>query len=78
MPQPAEENTYRLVGVVSHRGSATNSGHYVSHVYSLGRDCWLEYDDWRVSSVHEAEIMRDVRQSGYVFIYQHKDRCSGR
>ncbi|XP_043203374.1 uncharacterized protein LOC122371264 [Amphibalanus amphitrite] len=46
--------TYRLVGVVSHYGSATHSGHYVSDVYSVGRDRWFHYDDRRVSCVDEA------------------------
>ncbi|KAF0302750.1 Ubiquitin carboxyl-terminal hydrolase 29 [Amphibalanus amphitrite] len=31
----AGDFTYRLVGVVSHYGSATHSGHYVSDVYSV-------------------------------------------
>ena len=34
----AGSNTYRLVGMVSHLGGATHSGHYVSDVYSLGRN----------------------------------------
>ncbi|KAF0301181.1 Ubiquitin carboxyl-terminal hydrolase 26 [Amphibalanus amphitrite] len=49
--------TYRLVGVVSHYGGATHSGHYVSDVYSVGRDMWFHFDDQRVSCVDEAYSM---------------------
>ena len=51
----AGDNTYRLVGVVSHYGGATHSGHYVSDVYSVGCDRCFHYDDRRVSCVEEAE-----------------------
>ena len=34
---PAGKNTYQLVSVVSHYGSTTHSGHYVSEVYNVGR-----------------------------------------
>ena len=32
------DDSYRLVGVVSHYGGATYSGNYVSDVYSVDRD----------------------------------------
>ena len=73
----AGENTYRLVGVISHSGSATHSGHYVSDVYSVGRDRWFHYDDRRVSCVEEADVLGEGHQrNGYVFFYLHKDLCS--
>ncbi|XP_037077703.1 ubiquitin carboxyl-terminal hydrolase 37-like [Pollicipes pollicipes] len=71
------DNTYRLVGVVSHYGGATHSGHYVSDVYSVGRDRWYHYDDRRVSCVDEADVLGDGHQrNGYIFFYMHKDLCS--
>ncbi|KAF0312114.1 putative ubiquitin carboxyl-terminal hydrolase 50 [Amphibalanus amphitrite] len=45
----AGDNTYRLVGVVSHRGGATDSDYYVADVYSVGRGRWFHYDDRSVS-----------------------------
>ena len=51
----AGDDTYRLVGVVSHLGGATHSGHYMSDVYSVDRDRWFHYDDHRVSCVQEAD-----------------------
>ena len=55
-------NTYRLVGMVSHLGGATHSGHYVSHVYSLGRNQWFHYDDRRVNRVGEADVFGESNQ----------------
>ena len=73
----AGDNTYRLVGVVSHYGDATHSGHYVSDVYSVDRDSWFHYDDRRVSCVQEADVLEDGHQrDGYIFFYLHKDLCS--
>ena len=73
----AGDNTYRLVGVVSHYGGATHSGYYVSDVYSVGRDRWFHYDDHRVSGVDEADVLGDGHQrNGYIFLYLHKDLCS--
>ncbi|KAF0308967.1 Ubiquitin carboxyl-terminal hydrolase 26 [Amphibalanus amphitrite] len=69
--------TYRLVGVVSHYGGATHSGHYVSDVYSVGRDMWFHYDDQRVSCVDEAYVLNEGHQrDGYTFFYLHKELCS--
>ena len=72
------DNTYRLVGVISHYGGATHSGHYyVSDVYRVGRDRWFHYDDRRVSCVEEADVLgKGHQRNGYVFFYLHKDLCS--
>ncbi|XP_043197641.1 ubiquitin carboxyl-terminal hydrolase 37-like [Amphibalanus amphitrite] len=74
----AGDFTYRLVGVVSHYGGATHSGHYVSDVYSVGRDRWFHYDDRRVSCVDEADVLGEAghQRNGYIFFYLHKDLCN--
>ena len=73
----AGENTYRLVGVVSHYGDSTHSGHYVSDVYSVGRDRWYHYDDQRVRCVDEANVLEDDanQSNGYIFMYLRQDMC---
>ncbi|KAF0303444.1 Ubiquitin carboxyl-terminal hydrolase 37 [Amphibalanus amphitrite] len=73
----AGDFTYRLMGVVSHYGSATHSGHYVSDVYSVDRDRWFHYDDRRVSCVDEADVLGEAghQRNGYIFFYLHKDLC---
>ena len=70
----AGDNTYRLVGVVSHFSGATHSGHYVSDVYSVGCDRWFHYDDMQVSCVEEA-LGEGQQRNGYIFFYLHKDLC---
>ena len=73
----AGDNTYRLVGVVSHYGGATHSGHYTSDVYSMERGSWFHYDDRRVSCVQEADVLGDGHQrNGSIFFYLHNDLCS--
>ena len=73
----AGDNNYRLVGMVSHRGGATHSGHYVADVYSVGRGHW--YDDRSVSCVQESDVLGDGHQTarnGYIFFYLHFGLCS--
>ena len=73
----AGDNTYRLVGIVSHYGGATHSGHYTSDVYSVEHDSWFRYDDRRVGCVQEADVLGDGHQrNGYIFFYLHNDLCS--
>ena len=73
--------SYRLVGVVTHYGGTTRSGHYVSDVYHLRRDRWYHYDDSRVRVVDEADVLggtprrTQTQTDGYIFLYLHKDFC---
>ena len=69
--------SYRLVGVVTHYGGTTHSGHYVSNVYSPRRDSWYHYDDSRVRAVDEADVLGGApKTDGYIFVYLHKDLCN--
>ena len=62
--------TYRLVGVVSHLGETTQSGHYVSDVFSDDQGRWYHYDDKQVSCIDEASSMQKRHQrNGYIFFY---------
>jgi ubiquitin carboxyl-terminal hydrolase 14 len=48
---------YELVGVMSHKGRSSDSGHYVAWV--RGRDGrWLLFDDDSVNVVPEKDILR--------------------
>ena len=72
-------NTYRLVGIISHNGTATHSGHYVSDMYSVDRDRWFHYDDRTVTvpCVDESDVLvNGPHRNGYIFLYLHKDLCS--
>uniref|UniRef100_A0A3Q1I6Z2 Ubiquitin carboxyl-terminal hydrolase n=1 Tax=Anabas testudineus TaxID=64144 RepID=A0A3Q1I6Z2_ANATE len=66
-------NSFRLISVVSHIGSSSSSGHYISDVYDMKKQSWLTYNDLDVSRTQEAAVRRDRDRSGYIFFYMHKD-----
>ncbi|XP_015214688.1 ubiquitin carboxyl-terminal hydrolase 37 [Lepisosteus oculatus] len=66
-------HSFRLVSVVSHIGSSSSSGHYISDVYDIKKQCWLTYNDLDVSRTQETAVQRDRDRSGYIFFYMHKD-----
>uniref|UniRef100_A0A8C5H234 Ubiquitin carboxyl-terminal hydrolase n=1 Tax=Gouania willdenowi TaxID=441366 RepID=A0A8C5H234_GOUWI len=65
-------NSFRLISVVSHIGSSSSSGHYISDVYDMKKQSWLTYNDLDVSRTQEAAVQRDRDRSGYIFFYMHK------
>ncbi|XP_008327208.1 ubiquitin carboxyl-terminal hydrolase 37 [Cynoglossus semilaevis] len=66
-------NSFRLISVVSHIGSSSSSGHYISDVYDMKKQSWLTYNDLDVSRTQEAAVQRDRDRSGYIFFYVHKN-----
>uniref|UniRef100_A0A6Q2XKT7 Ubiquitin carboxyl-terminal hydrolase n=1 Tax=Esox lucius TaxID=8010 RepID=A0A6Q2XKT7_ESOLU len=66
-------NSFRLISVVSHIGSSSSSGHYISDVYDMKKQSWLTYNDLDVSRTQEATVQMDRDRSGYIFFYMHKD-----
>ncbi|XP_075393907.1 ubiquitin carboxyl-terminal hydrolase 29-like [Tenrec ecaudatus] len=66
-------HAYRLISAVSHLGSCTQSGHYVSDLYDFTKQAWFTYDDLRVSQLQEAGVQEDRREDGYIFFYMHND-----
>ncbi|XP_053733455.1 ubiquitin carboxyl-terminal hydrolase 37 [Synchiropus splendidus] len=66
-------NSFRLISVVSHIGSSSSSGHYISDVYDMKKQSWLTYNDLDVSRTHESAVQSDRDRSGYIFFYMHKD-----
>ncbi|XP_072556239.1 ubiquitin carboxyl-terminal hydrolase 37 [Paramormyrops kingsleyae] len=66
-------NSFRLISVVSHIGSSSSSGHYISDVYDIKKQTWLTYNDLDVSRTQESMVQRDRDRSGYIFFYMHKD-----
>ena len=57
---------YELLGIISHMGSNTGCGHYVSHIKKEGR--WCLYNDRKVA-VSESPPLN----LGYMYVYQRKD-----
>ncbi|XP_051786559.1 ubiquitin carboxyl-terminal hydrolase 37 isoform X2 [Erpetoichthys calabaricus] len=66
-------NSFRLVSVVSHIGSSSSSGHYISDVYDIKKQSWLTYNDLDVTKTQVSSVQRDRDRSGYIFFYMHKD-----
>ncbi|XP_066432126.1 ubiquitin carboxyl-terminal hydrolase 37 isoform X2 [Eleutherodactylus coqui] len=66
-------HSYRLVSVVSHIGSSSSSGHYISDVYDIKKQAWFTYNDLAVSRTQETTVQNDRDRSGYIFFYMHKD-----
>ncbi|XP_018094247.1 ubiquitin carboxyl-terminal hydrolase 37 isoform X3 [Xenopus laevis] len=66
-------HSYRLISVVSHIGSSSSSGHYISDVYDIRKQAWLTYNDLEVSRTQETTVQSDRDRSGYIFFYMHRD-----
>eukprot|EP00061_Rhincodon_typus_P008265 g30724.t1 len=64
-------HSYRLISVVSHIGSSSSSGHYISDVYDIKKQTWLTYNDLEVSKTMEGTVQSDRDKSGYIFFYMH-------
>ncbi|XP_032639555.1 ubiquitin carboxyl-terminal hydrolase 13 [Chelonoidis abingdonii] len=54
---------YELFGFISHMGTSTMSGHYVSHLKKEGR--WVMYNDLKVCASE-----RPPRDLGYIYFYR--------
>ncbi|KAG8545635.1 hypothetical protein GDO81_020577 [Engystomops pustulosus] len=68
-----QPHSYRLVSVVSHIGSSSSSGHYITDVYDTKKQAWLTYNDLAVSRTQESTVQNDRDRSGYIFFYMHSD-----
>lgn len=67
MLQPSIETTYRLYGVISHRGDNPSSGHYTALVKDAS-DLWHLMDDASVSRVTAGRVPTDLN-SAYILFY---------
>ncbi|KAI6191629.1 Ubiquitin carboxyl-terminal hydrolase 33 [Aphelenchoides bicaudatus] len=66
--QNEEQNyVYDLIGIVSHRGSSVDFGHYIAYCINQADGLWYEFDDAYVRQVSEAEVNSI---EAYVLFYQ--------
>ncbi|XP_077997555.1 ubiquitin carboxyl-terminal hydrolase 37-like [Glandiceps talaboti] len=65
--------SYQLISVVSHIGSSSSMGHYISDVYDVKKKTWLSYDDTEVDKTDEQTVRTRRRRTGYIFFYRSKD-----
>ncbi|XP_038071852.1 ubiquitin carboxyl-terminal hydrolase 37-like [Patiria miniata] len=62
-------SSYRLTSIVSHIGSTSSVGHYISDVYDSKKSSWLSYDDSEVVRITESAVREERERTGYIFFY---------
>lgn len=67
-----DADSYRIIGIVNHLGTSSNSGHYISDVLNLRTKTWLSYDDRQVEHLSEEQVLSRRVKTGYIFFYIHK------
>merc|ERR1712187_101907 len=60
---PSITGKYELMGIISHIGKNTGSGHYVCHVKKDGR--WIFYNDQKVVLSRKPPV-----QHGFLYLYR--------
>ena len=71
-----QTGNYELIGIITHKGRSTESGHYLAWVQYKG-DTWLRFDDDEVTKVTIDEVM-NLRGGGdwhmaYYLLYRRLD-----
>jgi hypothetical protein len=63
---------FRLAAVISHLGRSMDEGHYMATCFSHSRNCWINFNDQRVSFVSPSEVLKS---EGYLLFYErHRDQ----
>ncbi|XP_006903025.1 PREDICTED: ubiquitin carboxyl-terminal hydrolase 29 [Elephantulus edwardii] len=70
-------HSYRLISVVSHKGTTPNGGHYFSDAYDFQRQAWFTYSDLRVQRVLESTVLNSRGDTGYIFFYMYDEIFKG-
>ncbi|XP_076866922.1 ubiquitin carboxyl-terminal hydrolase 37-like [Brachyhypopomus gauderio] len=60
---------YRLHAVVSHLGGSMDSGHYISDVAEEKGECWLKFNDSKVSKKTEPAVLKSRAKTAYLLFY---------
>lgn len=72
-------DTYRLRGMVLHKGQRSDSGHYTAATYDLNAGKWTCYDDLNVKrdlSHRDFAMTKAVLQNVYLMFYEREDVAS--
>mmetsp|Transcript_15559 Transcript_15559/g.35668 ORF Transcript_15559/g.35668 Transcript_15559/m.35668 type:complete len:861 (+) Transcript_15559:212-2794(+) len=62
------EGKYNMVGMISHIGKNTGSGHYVAHIKRKGDGKWVIYNDEKVALSEKPPV-----QHAYLYLFQRSD-----
>jgi len=71
-----EKVQYSLSSVIVHKGGSKDTGHYYTYrpvPLDDGSIRWILYNDSVVKDSNEALALKDIRQNGYVFMYDKKE-----
>jgi ubiquitin carboxyl-terminal hydrolase 5/13 len=60
---------YKLISFISHKGTSTACGHYVSHIYNEDKKCWVLFNDNKVAKVPEDSVNESV-EAAYMYCYK--------
>uniref|UniRef100_UPI00358E315F ubiquitin carboxyl-terminal hydrolase 37-like n=1 Tax=Myxine glutinosa TaxID=7769 RepID=UPI00358E315F len=65
--------SYQLVSIVSHIGSESSAGHYITDALDVKKRAWFTYDDTNVITISESAVRATRERNGYIFFYMHKE-----
>lgn len=66
-------HSYHLMSIVSHIGSSSSIGHYVTDLYDFSSKEWYSCDDSTISPTSEENVRTKRQGSGYIFFYLSKE-----
>ncbi len=65
---------YKLFAVVYHDGKEASKGHYITDVFHIGYGGWIRYDDARVCTVSENDVLKPkLPRVPYLLYYRRCD-----
>jgi len=62
-------STYRVKGLISHRGTSVHCGHYVAHINEHD-NAWVLFNDEKVVAMNLAQVNEMVAKDLYVAIFE--------
>jgi uncharacterized UBP type Zn finger protein len=69
IPTKTGHDVFSPKAVIVHQGNTPNSGHY--YTYKKDSDGnWVEYNDRSVSIPNQRQAARDIKENGYLFLYE--------
>ena len=67
--QQTQDQSYNLIGIVSHLGDSINSGHYVTDFFNKKSNKWKTYDDNKVESINQNQVFKIRTGTCYILFF---------
>ncbi|RQM19967.1 hypothetical protein B5M09_002640 [Aphanomyces astaci] len=73
---PSSKVSYRLVGMLNHRGTTASAGHYTAHIFEPSTAAWYLFDDTQVDPIRRppASFLAASKEA-YMLIYSRVPRA---